>query len=325
MSFILGSMAMQVVIKRHGRDRGAPVRKHVLIAFCDEADDLGRISARYEGKLANEHLARRAECDASTASRAKGELVNDGWLIPVGQQKRGRGRVTLYRVNVDKLRIAVRAVQADLRAVEEAELSETPGGQAILDGPVPSPESAAINGFDEGQGAENADQSQISCADKALVSGQEVNAAPQALCKTGGNEAQAADCKGEPGKVVQISPEGREVVQISPESCADKHPNPINPPPPYSPPPPVSAVSSDAPVTWSVLKARLSEAVGREAALCLISGASITNGTLIFSDRFKFAEARQRHGELLAGAGVRVITMDTPDAEAVRLKQAGKV
>ena len=107
-------------ISREGRDDRAPLRKVLLIAFCNEAASNGILPHRFEGKASNPRLAATCMRSIAQMKEAKRMLVEDGWLTPDGV-RRGYGRVARYRVNVGKLRDAARAREADAHAIEPSE------------------------------------------------------------------------------------------------------------------------------------------------------------------------------------------------------------
>ncbi|XBQ15815.1 MAG: hypothetical protein ABL308_12760 [Oceanicaulis sp.] len=289
MSFILGSLALHANLRRPGRDDGAAVRKLILIAFCNEATDGGVIPAQYAGKTSNDRLADIACRSVATVKRAKAQLVEDNWLALIGHARRGRGRVALYRVNVDLLRANIRAREAEIFAVEP----EGAGTPVDLDDDIP--------GEAGDQGA--AGVSGSNSADKGSQGAENIGP----ICNSGSNSDPVGENRpAEPGKVAQLSAKSGSTVSH----------NPINPSPPCSPPPPDREASA---VDWRGLREGLTAALGREAGLNLISGARLQGSTLLFANGFKFAEARDRHSRLLGGLGVRVIALDAPRSESIAL------
>ncbi len=291
MSFILASYAFYVDLRRSGRDDSAPVRKLILQAFCHEAQDNGLIAPRYAGKTSNDRLAAIAMRGVSAVKEAKKQLIEDGWLIAVGRARRGQGKVALYRVNVDKLRANIRAREAEIFAVEPDER-----GTPVYDDDQPSAGGFSGRKSDQGenQGAEN-----------------------QAEKNVGGRDTGHDNEMGEGGPGL--------VAGSSALSGRGTGHNPISPSPPYNPPPSGSdaedrlEAAAGVELDWRQLRDELSKRLGSERARTLMAGARVLGGTVLFADRFKFADARDVHADLLGEMGVRVIAMDAPRSESVAL------
>lgn len=114
MSLKLYCMAMQADLRAGQADASAPARKLVLMKFCDEASDDGRVPLAYAGKVSNARLAMAAMCSEDSVKRHKRQLVKEGWLVPDGNVLGGRGRAARYKVNLVKLKDAATAAAARL-------------------------------------------------------------------------------------------------------------------------------------------------------------------------------------------------------------------
>ncbi len=319
MSFMLGAMALHADVSRTGRDDFACVRKLILMAFCNEAADNGVIAARFAGKTSNTRLAAVVARDQRTVRRAKQQLIEDGWLIQVGEARRGQGKVALFRVNVDRLRANIRAREAELFAVEPEDRGTALAGLEENGTEFSRSKLTGVSAQDaENKSDENLSRSKLTGVDEGIAAGGDLSTSESDQAAS-----QAAENEGEPRLVGQNCPtksapvenEGL-VGQSSQFSRSKLTTYPISPSPPYSPPP--SGEAGGAP-DWRSLRDGLAAEIGQGAARGLLASARLEGRTLLFANRFSFLDARDHHADALAALGVEVIAKDEPCSEAVAL------
>ncbi|MGY6663378.1 MAG: hypothetical protein ACXIVO_13770 [Glycocaulis sp.] len=203
MSLKLYCKAMQADLRSGEADGSAADRKLILMKFCDEASDDGRVPLAFAGKVSNARLAMAAMCSEESVKRHKRQLVKERWLVPDGDVLGGRGRAARYKVNLTKLDDAAKAAQARLSG-------HTRAAQNGVSADTVSPDEA---GQDKG------------CQDCPGLSGKPLE--KQDINDETVSGLTPFENDGENGpKGCQL--EGKRVSVLTP--------NPVKPSPPYSPP-----------------------------------------------------------------------------------------